>query len=275
MTEKEEGGGSIPNEHTSGRNAASVICLKVRKGRPTKVEDLVPVEEPIAVLLNGKHAIDVTMSPEDAEDFVIGHLICEGIIERPEDIRNLSQGEGWVEALYEGNEGRPLIRETILSACFGQDMHQGTRISRLEADLELSQDQIRLAVERVRKSETHRLTGGVHTCGLFRTTGPGANGEPYPVSLCDDVGRHTALDKAVGKAARMDTPFENCFAVTTGRASSEMVAKCYQAGIPILASLGATTTLAIEISRLAGITLVGFARTDRMNIYANEWRIPT
>jgi FdhD protein len=119
-------------------------------------------------------------------------------------------------------------------------------------------------------SEVHRETGGVHTCAILR---PGAAGDVEVVSLREDIGRHTALDKAVGAALRSEVKLPSCFLVTTGRASSEMVAKCYGARLPVICSRGATTTLAVEISKVAGITLVGFVRGSRMNVYSNTERI--
>jgi len=93
------------------------------------------------------------------------------------------------------------------------------------------------------------------------------------VSLCDDIGRHNALDKAVGQASLRGCDMSRCLVAATGRANSDMVAKCCRAGIPVLASRGATTTLAVEVAKTVGITLIGFVRKGRMNIYSHEGRV--
>ena len=271
-TKKHQSRSSTPqfSDIGSKRNAKEMGCLRIIEGKRQNLMDAVPLEEPVAVILNGERSIEVAMTPTDVEDFVIGHLICEGQIDGPENVKEFIQGEGWVEVRYEPLGGRPLLKEVIFSACFGQSKGEGGRITRVESDLRLSPGQLQDAASAITNSETHRKTGGVHTCGIFRIAG---TDEVELISLREDIGRHNALDKAVGGAARKGFDFSTCFAVTTGRASSEMVAKCHEAGIPILCSRGATTTLAIETSRLAGITLVGFARRNRISIYCNPERI--
>jgi FdhD protein len=239
------------------------------------MDDQVAVEEPIAVLLNGTHAIDVVMSPRDIREFVIGHLIGDGHILEPGDVSKIECGGGWVEATYEERGDKPAVRETIFSGCFGASRGKGPpgSIRRIESDLRLTRDNIKEAAESVLRSDAHRVTGGVHTSGIFRLVESGSGGHTEQVSLCDDIGRHNALDKAIGKAALKGCDLERSFAVTTGRASSEMVAKCYGARVPIIASRGATTTLAIEVAGMTGITLIAFARQGRLNVYANGYRV--
>jgi FdhD protein len=143
-------------------------------------------------------------------------------------------------------------------------------IDPIASELEVTPGQIILGIRATMDSKTHRDTGGVHSCAVLR---PRKNGEVEILAIRDDIGRHNALDKAVGGVLRAVGNPSSCFLTTTGRASSEMVAKCYGARIPIICSRGATTTLAIELAKLAGITLVGFVRGSRMNIYSNPQRI--
>lgn len=237
-----------------------------------RVDDAVPSEVSLAVCLNGKHAIDVRMSPGGAKELVVGHLICEGSIDGPGDLRSFTSGTGWARATFRairrtgassmssGARPGPRHRNPILKGC-----------KVLKSKVEVSPSQVRAAAEKVAASDVHRLTGGVHTCGVFQV--PKEGGVPFAVSLCDDIGRHNALDKAVGMSALRGCDLGRCLVAATGRASSDMVAKCCGAGIPILASRGATTIMAVELARRVGITLIGFAREDRMNIYSHEERV--
>jgi len=115
-------------------------------------------------------------------------------------------------------------------------------------------------------SETHIATGGVHSVGLFDQSGP--------VSIIEDIGRHNALDKAIGSLIIKGERFDlgRAFAACTGRVSSDMALKCSVAGIPIVVSRGATTGLAITIAQRTGLGIIGFLRGKRLSVYANPER---
>ena len=114
-------------------------------------------------------------------------------------------------------------------------------------------------------SDLHRMTGGVHIVGLFH--------KRAVICISEDIGRHNALDKVIGCGLIKNIDFEETFVVCTGRISSDMALKCSVASIAIIASRGAVTSLAIEIAEKTGLTVIGFVRGRRMNIYANGERI--
>jgi formate dehydrogenase accessory protein FdhD len=258
-----------PEERSKGK-VFEVDCCRINGAEHSSITDAVPVEEPIAVIINGEHSMDVAMSPCDIEDFTVGHLVCEGVISSPGEITCLETGSGWVEVKFDERGGSLRPRETIFSACFGSTGRRAGALDRIKSEIRVSPEQIISGVGIAMDSGTHRETGGVHTCAILR---PGTGGEVEVVSMAEDIGRHTALDKAVGAALRKGVELAGCFLATTGRASSEMVAKCYGASLPVLCSRGATTTLAVEFSKMAGVTLVGFVRGSRMNVYSNGERI--
>ncbi len=237
------------------------------------MRDPVPLEVSLAIHVNGKHAIDVRMSPGRVKELVVGHLICEGLIEVPGDIKTFARGSGW--ARVEIRTARPKIAASTTRfgarSLDGHGMLAIKGFKALESKVKASPSQVLAALDHVGSSCTHRLTGGVHTCGLFQL--PDEGGLPVMASLCDDIGRHNAFDKAVGAALLEGFDLGRCMAALTGRTNSTIVAKCYGAGIPILASRGATTALAVKLARRVGVTLIGFAREERMNIYANDQRI--
>jgi FdhD protein len=114
-------------------------------------------------------------------------------------------------------------------------------------------------------SELHRMTGGIHVVGLI--------GPQDEVHIAEDIGRHNALDRAIGFALRNSIVLSRSFVVSSGRISSEMVRKCLVANIPVIVSRGATTSLSIDIARKTGLTVIGFVRAGRMNIYSCPERI--
>jgi len=93
------------------------------------------------------------------------------------------------------------------------------------------------------------------------------------ISVSEDIGRHNALDRVIGHGLRTGIDFSRTFIVSSGRISSEMVRKCLIANIPVIISRSATTTLSVEIAEKTGLTVVGFVRSGKMNIYSRPQRI--
>jgi len=116
------------------------------------------------------------------------------------------------------------------------------------------------------KASIYRQTGGVHASALYSKDG-------VELAFAEDVGRHNAMDKVIGVCAERDCEFGETFAVSTGRLSGDIVLKIARVGIPIVASISSVLSSGVEIAEATGVTLIGFVRGNRMNVYCYPGRV--
>ncbi|RQD74048.1 MAG: formate dehydrogenase accessory sulfurtransferase FdhD, partial [Candidatus Syntrophonatronum acetioxidans] len=136
----------------------------------------------------------------------------------------------------------------------------------IETEIYFSPAQISTLMKDLQKrADLFRQTGGVHSSALGTAEGI--------ISFCEDIGRHNAVDKLLGECIDKEISLEDKMLITSGRLSSEILLKAAKIGIPVLLSRAAPSSLSVELARKLGITMVGFIRGKRMNIYAGEWRI--
>jgi len=241
-------------------------CIRIDGDNEIVGECPLAEEVPLSISLNGKQYITAMMSPGMKREFVIGHLVSERVVKDLSEIESLE---------IEGNTAKAIItnpiraltsRKPIIRGCGGSSSFlDEAKLPKITSDLRVDCGGIMESMKAISVSEVHQATGGVHSVGLF-----GSWGE---ICICEDIGRHNALDKALGFGIINKIRLEEVFAVSTGRISSDMALKCSSAGIPLLASRGATTSLAITIAEKTGLTLMGFVRGKRVNIYTNSWRV--
>lgn len=241
-------------------------CIKGDNGVFTEGTHPVIVEMAITVNVNGRHAMSAMTSPVDLEEFVTGYLYTEQIIKSLADIESIRIDKDIVSVLTKNPFAVIGPKKIILSGCGGDSSFLDVkRLPKIDSDFRIAPEQILNGVKEVLDSELHRVTGGIHTVGLVFADGG--------VNRADDIGRHNALDRVVGRALRQGRDLSRSFAILSGRISSEMVRKCLIANIPIIVSRGATTSLSVEVAGKTGLTVVGFVRSGKMNIYANPGRI--
>jgi len=241
-------------------------CLRL-DGEKVDEETCQVVEEvPLSIFINGRHFATAMTSPQLRAEFVTGHLFTERIVSGPQEIESL-EIEGNVARAIVSNPMRAIVpRRPIVSGCGGiASFLDESKLPEINSDLAITVQDAQAAMRAISLSDIHIATGGVHCVGLFCQAGP--------VCIIEDIGRHNALDKAVGYALGRDVDLSRTFAASTGRISSDMALKCSVAKIPVVVSRGATTSLAISIAERTGLTIVGFLRGKRLNVYTNRQRI--
>ncbi|OHW61343.1 putative molybdenum cofactor guanylyltransferase [Andreesenia angusta] len=245
--------------------------LKIRYDDSAVEEDSIITEYPFTVFLNGKEFLTLLCTKQSLDYLLVGFLISEGLIDGKQDIEKLEideeKGTGYVETVKKSNLMEKLYgKRTLTSGCGKGTVFYSVvdsfKSKKVDQDFKLDVDSMKDLMRKFnRYSETFLETGGVHSCAL-------SDGEDIAV-FADDIGRHNALDKIIGEAVMKDIEFDDKVVVTTGRISSEIMIKIAKRGIPAIVSKSAPTQLAIEIAEDLGITVVGFARGQKMNIYTN------
>jgi len=253
--------------------------------RERETTAVVVKEVPLSITINGRHYTTAMISPQMKKEFLIGHLFAEGIIKTIDEIESLQVDD-------DRNTANLLIRhplkvlaakKIIVSGCgTGTSFLDESKLPKIEipresgSEMKIDADHIIAAVKSILHSQVHDLTGGVHLVGLFGEK-KDENDENKYASICicivEDIGRHNALDKVIGYGLLHNIDFKKTFVACTGRISSEMVLKSSVANIPLLASRGATTSLAIELAEHTGLCICGFVRGKRMNLYTHSERV--
>ncbi|WP_292466698.1 formate dehydrogenase accessory sulfurtransferase FdhD [Methanolobus sp.] len=243
-----------------------IDCIKGNNGSFELEGHQVIEEMPLAVKVNGRHALTAMISPDMLREFVIGFLFTEGIIKDADEIESIKI-EGTDAGVLTKSPFKILVsKKTVLSGCGGSMSYLDiAKLPEIESELTLDSETVRNSVKETLDSKLHVLTGGIHVVGLYD-----ANGK---VCVVEDIGRHNALDKIIGYALEKGIDLSSTYIICSGRISSEMVRKCLAANIPVIASRGATTTLAVDIARSRGLTIVGFVRSKKMNVYSWGKRI--
>ena len=253
---------------------STVPCIKSDNGSMIPSSHDVVIEVPLSVFVNGRHALTAMISPTMLEEFVTGFLYTERIIRKLEDIESLahrkeegkSAGTPSASVLTKNPFSIMLSSKTVLSGCGGDTSYlDADRLPKIQSDMITELSTIKKIMKETLVSDLHTRTGGIHIVGLF-----GPDGK---ICVMEDIGRHNALDKVIGYGLKHDVDFSRTIVTCSGRLSSEMVRKCLIANIPIIASRGATTTLAISMGEQAGLTIIGFVRSQKMNIYTGVERV--
>jgi FdhD protein len=260
------------------RNILTVPIQRVEGSQTTSVQDLLAVEDPVEIRINGR-AISITMrTPGSDSELAVGFLFTEGILATVDQIESMDQGSNRIDLKLRSDSDTDLERLQrnfyMTSSCgvcgkASIEALYAASCPTIARDRPIFNSQLIHGLpDRLRQAQpVFDHTGGLHAAALFDTEGNLLN-------LREDVGRHNAVDKLIGAEVLAGrTPCSNRLMLVSGRASFELMQKALMAGIPILAAVGAPSTLAVETAQRFGVTLLGFVRNKRFNIYSGAQRI--
>ena len=267
-----------------------VALCRVREGSTQTVQDSIAIEEPLEIRL-GKRSISITMrTPGYDFELAAGFLFTEGIIQGPQEIQRIQYCGPDLETQPQTNTVRVELRADVQVDLERLNRHFYTSSScgvcgksSIEAlktqsifpiaqpaidDKSIDVETLYELPEALRRAQgVFDATGGIHASALFSPQGE-------LLVLREDVGRHNALDKLIGHSLLKNLlPLKNSILMVSGRASFELIQKASMAGITIFAAVGAPSSLAIELAKECGMTLLGFVRNRGFNIYSHETRI--
>jgi FdhD protein len=248
-----------------------VRIYKKGKGKPRSIEDTVAAEHTLTIIVDNEALVTLLCSPEKLEYLATGFLCSEGLIKGKGDIGGvvLDESKGVIEiaTAEPGNMAKDIVYRRIIGSSGGRGISPPALDCRsVESTLTITPGEIfSLMEEFVHRSEVFESTGGVHSAALCDSR--------HIIVFSEDIGRHNAIDKVFGECLLKGIPTEDRIVVTSGRVSSEIVYKVVKRDIPILISKSAPTDKGVKLAADVGITLIGFVRQGRMNVYTHNRRV--
>jgi FdhD protein len=249
--------------------------LKFTERGSSSMEDVVAREYPLTIIFNNQELVTLLCSPANLKYLAVGFLFSEGLLKSKDEIKRIIVDEqrGVVRLETEGSEeldSAALFKRFITSGCGrGTSFYSATDAQgqkKVESNIEISTlEVLALAIEFQHRSQIYRATGGVHSAALCDNKDI--------LIFSEDIGRHNALDKIFGECLLNDIVTDNHIIITSGRVSSEILIKVAKRNIPIIVSKSAPTNLGVRLANDLGVTLVGFVRGKRMNVYTHDGRI--
>lgn len=237
--------------------------LKVDNLECSNYQDTIVAEFPFGLVVNGKYENTFLCSPFKLKELVVGYLCSKNLIRCKEDILNLEINKDKKIAYIDINDSS-LNNDENIFYLNEYDMLKANPVC--DDDFKVNVSDIYKTMEgHLDLSQLFKNTAGVHCVGIYENN--------KLVIACEDVARHNALDKAIGHCILNDIPFHNKIILVSGRLSFEMIKKAAIVKVPVVIAKSAITSLVIETAQTLNITLVGFVRGKKMNIYTNPNRI--
>ena len=262
--------------------ARHVSVVHVSSGVRQTRRDMAATEEPLQIRLNRNPFAVIMRTPGADAELAAGFLLAERVVDCSGDFEAIAldpEAQNTLDVTLAGrraaelprllDERRQVIGSTACGLC-GRLTIQSLRAEApiVSADWTVSSSLIPHLPERLRASQrVFHATGGLHAAGLFDRAG-------QLRAYAEDVGRHNAVDKVLGRMLLSDKlPLDDSILFVSGRSSFEIVQKAFLAGVPLVGSVSAPSSLAVELAEEAGITLLGFVRGQTFNAYAHSWRL--
>lgn len=214
----------------------------------TPARERIVRETTLTINVDGRHLATAMITAAMEKEFVVGHLFGQGLIDSINDIKSID------------------IEDNTAEVALATVKAEGKNPVRITSDLKVSREDVFACVRAILKSEIFTETEAVHSAGLFHEG-------REEICITEDLGRHNALDKVIGAGLLKNVNFSKILAASTGRQPLEMILKCLRANIPIIATKGVPTTLAVETAEKTGITIAGLVRGNTMIVYSHPSRI--
>jgi FdhD protein len=254
-----------------------IVKLDLSTGKAQKATDYLAEEKPLHLFVNNTFWATILCSPTNLKELAVGHLLSEGVLKSTEEIEKVTieKSKSTCHVKLKPNvnvEDRVrlsrLHTRVILSACGSDSPYQYIgKAPQVKSNLTVKAQIVFDSVNQLNfKAEGFRQTGGLHVAAIYK-------GDGALIALAEDVGRHNAVDKVIGIAALSKVDFGTCFLALSGRMSGDVAFKAAKVGLPIIASIAAALSSGIALAEAANLTLVGFVRGKRMNIYTRPERI--
>lgn len=257
-------------------NSIETQVIKITGADKEVAQEQVVVEKALTIYINSKEFATMVCTPSQEKELVIGFLCSEGIISHLDEIKKLTldkkEGLVWVGTTADQTLSEDLFLKRYLTSCCGKGKssfyfaNDARLAQKVESPMKITSQEVSQYINLLEdRSELFHLTGGVHGGALA------AGGK---LDYCAvDIGRHNVLDKLYGHAFLKGMDLSQMVIVFSGRISSEILIKTAKMGCPVLVGVSAPTDLALKLADELGITVIGFARENRMNVYTHHERI--
>jgi FdhD protein len=254
-----------------------IVKIDLSTAKSEKKIDYIAEESPLHLFVNTTFWVTILCTPTHIKELAVGHLLSEGILKSIDEVVEITLKEA-ENACYVVLKPSVKIEDriklsrlharVIVSACGSGSPYQYIgKNPVVESNLTVNAKVIFDSVNQLNfKAEGFRQTGGLHVAAIFKSDGS-------LVALAEDVGRHNAVDKVVGMAALNRVDFGTCFLALSGRISGDVAFKAAKVGLPIIASLSAALSSGIATAINSNVTLAGFVRGKRLNVYTAPQRI--
>ncbi len=259
-----------PEEQSQERGTVSAAYQVIHRGQWTAASARVIEEASVSVFVNGRELVTMMATPSQQEALAVGYLFTEGLIRDRSDVVSVSlaPNQTCVDVWLADQEFAPPQRRILTSGCGRGTTFDdaSTQLPPLNSDVRLTPDQLAGMMGELQKNaQLYHRARGIHAAGL-------ANSDRLVV-MAEDVGRHNTFDKVAGRCLLDAIDPGDHILLTTGRISSEMVAKARRMGIPLVASLTSPTSLSVQHAERWNMTLVGYLRPERMQVYTHPERL--
>ena len=268
---------------TPSRSVEPIQVIEWDEGRVRLASDNLAAEEPLQILLNGAPLVVTMRTPGNDEELAAGFLLTEGLIDHADKILSIRSPEvsceraaNTMEIELRGNAEpekpqRSFFSNSSCGLCgkASIDAVRSRGLRPIDSTLTMNAETLCRLPEKLRaRQPVFDRTGGLHAAALF-------NSEGELIALREDIGRHNAVDKVIGWALIEGLiPLNSHVLLVSGRGGFEIIQKAITAGIPVVASVSAPSSLAVQLAREMNLTLIGFLRGCRFVVYSGEPRLP-